>query len=414
MARRLTPARDPVTIELDGQIVEAERGEPLAWALIASDRLALARSPKLHRPHGPTCLRGGCDGCLSRVDGVPNVRTCLAPTRGGERVETQNVIGARDADLLRVTDWFFPHGFDHHRLLVGVPGVSAVMTRLARRMGGLGRLPDDPHPAPPAARREVDLLVVGAGAAGLVVAHRAASAGLSTLVVDDAPAPGGSLRARGPNAAESFVARARGAGATLLASATAAGVYDAEVLVVDASGATIVRPRRLVLASGAHDGLLPFAGNDVPGVTSARAAALLACHGIAIGARIAIVGDGPYARALALQLEGHAELTRLPASRELVVRGAARVRGVELGGERHRVDAVCVEVPGAPAFELAVQAGARASLDLARGGYVPHADGDGRVREGVYCAGEVAGTGSDLDAIVAQAERVAAAVVTSR
>src|SRR3954471_16539837 len=127
MFRRTRAIEDPVTIHLDGSPIPAERGEPIAAAFVASNKLALARSPKLHRPRGPACFRGGCDGCLARVDGVPNIMTCLRPARGGERVETQNVMGSRKSDLLRVTDWFFPQGIDHHHLLVGVPGVSDVM-----------------------------------------------------------------------------------------------------------------------------------------------------------------------------------------------------------------------------------------------------------------------------------------------
>src|SRR5688572_16807172 len=98
MPRRLRPVRSPVEISHDGDTIVAERGEPLAAALLAAGRVSLARSPKLHRPRGPFCLRGGCDGCLARVDGVPNVMTCLTPARGGERIETQNVLGTRGID----------------------------------------------------------------------------------------------------------------------------------------------------------------------------------------------------------------------------------------------------------------------------------------------------------------------------
>src|SRR5678815_669997 len=108
MPFRLSAPREPVELFDDGESFLAERGESLAAALMAADRLPLARSPKLHRPRGPYCLRGGCDGCLARVDGVPNVMTCLRAARGGERIETQNVVGSRTADLLRVTAWFFP------------------------------------------------------------------------------------------------------------------------------------------------------------------------------------------------------------------------------------------------------------------------------------------------------------------
>src|ERR1044071_788857 len=105
---RLSPVRDPVTLTFDGKSIVAERGEPLAVALLASGESVVARSPKLHRPRGPSCLRGDCDGCIARVDGVPNVMTCMRAARGGEHIETQNVVGSRESDLLRVTDWFFP------------------------------------------------------------------------------------------------------------------------------------------------------------------------------------------------------------------------------------------------------------------------------------------------------------------
>ena len=149
-ASRFVPIERRVSVRLDGRTIAAAEGEPLAQALVAVDCVALARSPKLHRPRGPSCFRGACDGCLARVDGVPNVMTCLVPAREGATVETQNVLGTRTVDLLRVTDWFFPNGIDHHHFLVGVPGASSLMQTIARRIAGLGVLP-----ARPAARHPV-------------------------------------------------------------------------------------------------------------------------------------------------------------------------------------------------------------------------------------------------------------------
>ena len=94
MFKRARALVDPVTIYLDGEPLRAERGEPIAQALLAADKTILARSPKLHRPRGASCFRGGCDGCLARVDGAPNVITCQTPARGGEHVSAQNVIGS--------------------------------------------------------------------------------------------------------------------------------------------------------------------------------------------------------------------------------------------------------------------------------------------------------------------------------
>src|SRR5690348_5774309 len=74
---RLGPLKHPVTLTLDGEPFQAEGGEPLAAALIAAEKLTIARSPKFHRPRAPTCLRGACDGCLARVDETANVMTFL-------------------------------------------------------------------------------------------------------------------------------------------------------------------------------------------------------------------------------------------------------------------------------------------------------------------------------------------------
>src|SRR5437867_1026033 len=143
MAGRCLPVRDPVTIQLDGEPIEAERGEPIAVALLAAGNLAFARSPKFHRPRGPACLRGACDGCLARVNDVPNVMTCMVPAEEGAVVRSQNTLGSREVDLLRVTDWFFPKGMNHHELFAGVPGVQRIMQTFARRVAGLGKLPTE-------------------------------------------------------------------------------------------------------------------------------------------------------------------------------------------------------------------------------------------------------------------------------
>lgn len=417
MAHRFAPVRDLVTFELDGERIVAERGEPIAFALVAADKLALARSPKLHRPHGPACLRGACDGCLARVGGEPNVATCMVACAGGETVESQNVLGSRRADLLRVTDWFFPQGMDHHHLLAGVPGLSPLMQRIARRIAGLGTLPDAPAHGEPAERRDVDVLVVGAGAAGLTVAERVASAGRSVLVADDAVTPGGSLRARDPKRVRTMLDRA--GRAEIASSTTVAGLYGRgpDALLVAGRRAALVRARAVVLATGAHDGVVAFEGNDLPGVVSARAAALLAANGIAIGARVALAGDGPYTRALVAAAGEAMTFVRIPAGAPFAAHGTARVRAVTHGTDgaetREKVDALAVEAPGAPAFELAEQAGAEVAFDPARGGFVPKTDAGGRAAERVYCAGEVAGVGPALDAIVTHATRVADAVVSS-
>ncbi len=90
VSSRLRPPKDPVRITFDGEEIVAERGEPICAALVAAGKLVVARSPKFHRPRGPSCLRAACDGCLARVDETPNVMTCMTPCDEGTAVVSQN------------------------------------------------------------------------------------------------------------------------------------------------------------------------------------------------------------------------------------------------------------------------------------------------------------------------------------
>jgi sarcosine oxidase subunit alpha len=424
---RLVSLRRPVQFRFDDETIEAEEGEPIAFALLASDRLGISRSPKLHRPHGPYCLRGGCDGCVARVNGEPNVMTCLVPCRGGETVATQNVLGSRRVDLMQATDWFFPQGIDHHHFMAGLPAASFVVQKMARHLAGVGRLPDEVRDTGTAEREEVDVLVVGGGLGGLTVAREIAkNRDARTLVVDDAVTPGGSLRALGVPIPDL-------AGIRVYERTTALGIYEGEALLAQGDRAIVIRPRALVLATGVHDGVSSFPGNDLPGIMSARAAALLAQNGIAVGHRVAIAGDGPYSQAFLHATRGKVEAIVLPSDARIAAEGALKITAVAVragterpgratGGARtsvkaawrkHAVDALIVEAQGAASFELAEQAGARVAFDPRHRGYLPVIDERGRALPSVWCAGELAGTGPDLAAVQVQARRVAHDVLTS-
>ena len=397
-----------MTIYLDDAPVPAERGEPLAVALLGAGKATLARSPKLHRPRGPSCLRGACDGCLARVDGVPNVMTCLRPARGGERIETQNVIGSREADVLQVTDWFFPKGIDHHHLMAGIPGVSGVMQAFARKLAGLGTLPDASVPPAEARIVEADVLVVGAGLAGRVVASRLAAGGARVRLVDDGARPGGSM-AGAPRVAERIEAAYPLTGVEVMACSTAAGVYLGEVLVASEEGATVARARAKVFATGAHDGVLSVPNNDLPGLFSARAIAQLAARGIVPKGKTAVVGEGFWADEAASAL-GEGRVLRIAGADVAGIKGTSRVRGLVVRGARGdrtlEVDVVAVAAPGAPAFEVAAQAGAGVRFEP-HAGYALNCDDRGRAAEGVWAVGECTGIPFDPVAIEAAALRVA-------
>lgn len=416
---------EPVTITLDGAPLTAERGEPLAAALIAEGKWVLARSPKFHRPRGPSCMRAACDGCLARVNEKPNVMTCMVGAQEGTAIVSQNRLGPREADLLRMTDWFFPEGMNHHELFAGVPGIQSVMQVFARRVAGLGRLPGAgaDHAAPRGAqRRRADVVVVGGGPSGMAIAVALANAKRAVEVIDDQLRIGGSLVALDARAAAPFesirasftdlVAR----GSIRARSETVAGgLYEKDLLVVGPDGAEILEPAVLVFACGAHDGVLAFEGNDVPGVMSARAACMLLGHGVLVGEKVVVVeapGGGPFGAVFAAANASRSTLVR---GEPVRVKGTTRakavvVRGLDGKEKTYDCDSVLVDAPRSPAYELAEQAGA--TLFHEPRGYVVQTM-RGRVAEGIYAVGELTGTMLDSRAIGAEAEQVASAILAS-
>ncbi|MEM1417692.1 MAG: 2Fe-2S iron-sulfur cluster-binding protein, partial [Myxococcota bacterium] len=298
--RRMGPLGDTVVLQVDGAPVRAARGEPVAVALAAAGRLVLGRSVKYHRPRGAVCFRGRCEGCLMRVDGRPNVATCRTPATSGLRVETQNVVGSAEADLLAATDWFFPEGMDHHHMFTRFRPVNELMQKVARRIAGVGTLPDEAVPPVAPRERDVDVLVVGAGPAGVAAANAAAAGGARVLIVDEEPVPGGAARLRGlpvaalgPPVQRAFAASALGlwdeVGAGFSGGREEAASELRWYLVGDRRGVTRIRARRLVLAPGATPASLPLPGADRPGVFTAEGAWALLSHGVLPGEDVAVV-----------------------------------------------------------------------------------------------------------------------------
>ena len=72
-----------VTISVDGKVLEAVEGEPIAAALLAHGLRTMRKTPRYQEPRGIFCGIGRCTDCIMTVDGVPNVRTCITPVRAG-------------------------------------------------------------------------------------------------------------------------------------------------------------------------------------------------------------------------------------------------------------------------------------------------------------------------------------------
>jgi sarcosine oxidase subunit alpha len=197
----------------------------------------------------------------------------------------------------------------------------------ATTLSGMGRL--DPTPDPAVYDKKyvhTDVLVVGAGPAGLAAAAAAAGSGARVVLVDDQPEPGGSLlsgRTERPGAqtALEWVAEVRAAldaapEVVVLQRTTAFGSYDDNYLLAlqrrtDHLGADApepsegvsrqrlwhIRASQVVLATGAHERPLVFAGNDRPGVMLAGAVrTYLNRYAVAPGSRavVSTTNDSAY------------------------------------------------------------------------------------------------------------------------
>jgi sarcosine oxidase, subunit alpha len=402
---RTLPPAEPrgaaVTVDLDGQPVRAHLGEPVAVALFASGIRLLARSPKYHRPRGLFCASGHCASCLVRVDGRPNLRSCMIPARAGLRCDRQNAFPDPELDLLRAADWLFPRGMDHHELLTGNRLANEVFVKVVRQMGGSGTLPDQaPEELPPIQDETVDLCVVGAGPAGLAAARAAAQRrpGLNVLVVDDQDRPGGSLLAEpgGCARAAEMAGAASALGVRFWASAGAIAYFPEDLVARPASdgppgllaisrvdGLARVSARRFLYATGAYDQNLPLPDCDRPGVLAARAAGRLAFRwGIRPGRRVVVVRP----------------VERAPAYLDRLVHGLQAL-GVEVescqAGTLPRLDlnrdVLAMGGLPAPASELPRQHGAPVRFAPEAGGFCVEAAGSGLCAPGVLVAGDVTG-----------------------
>lgn len=388
--------------------MSARAGEPLTAALLAAGVDLLSRGVKYHRARGPYCLTGRCSHCLLRVDGEPNVTACQTAVRDGMRVERQNAFPSVNVDVFTTIDWMYPRGLDHHSLFPGVPVVEKVVAKVARHMAGLGTLPDTAH-APEARYLEhaTEVLVIGGGAAGRSAALEAARAGAEVSLVDDQPTFGGGP---GPLRREATLRAFEEAGVRRLPDTFVFGLFREGASGVPWAaaraperGLLVLRPRALVLATGANELLPLFPNNDLPGIFGARAlATLIERDGVVPGERALVVGDGPEAEAIGALLrtagcEVVATVGLRPGPRGHIVRarGRGRLAGAILqtpdGAERRvRVDLMAIADHRSGYVDLARHAGAE--IRFADGGFYVITDDAGRTRvPGVFACGEVAG-----------------------
>jgi D-hydroxyproline dehydrogenase subunit alpha len=154
-------------------------------------------------------------------------------------------------------------------------------------------------------RVATDVLVIGAGPAGIAAACAAAEAGVRADVIDDNPAAGGQIWRGGAPAATAWLERLARSGAVLHPSTTVIDVAPQNggppgVTTHAAAGGAVWQPRTIVLATGARERFLPFPGWTLPGVVGAGGLQALVKQGLDVcGRRIVIAGTGPLLLAVA-------------------------------------------------------------------------------------------------------------------
>ena len=411
--RRLDRGR-PIEFSFDARKFTGFDGDTVASALLANGVRIVGRSFKYHRPRGIWCAGveepNAVFDVTSETRRVPNCRGTTTALRPGMSVASVNASPSADADRLAALDRLSPF------LSAGFYYKTFMWPRFARyeaairRMAGLGRL--DPR-SPMVARASehhdsCDVLIIGAGPAGLACATAAAKSGAKVIVADTNPQPGGSLLYREAEVdgecGRAWVARIAGElpgtdRVRLLAETTAFGIYDHGLVALverRASGECLrlVRPKRTVIATGAIERPMLFVNNDRPGVMSANAAlAYLEDYAVIAGRNIVVAtnNDSGYepawksaqagAHVVVLDSRDEAAAPREP---QLEVRHGRSVeevlgnRGVEgvsirggSGGERLEADALLVAGGFVPTIHLYCQAGGVPRWNDARGFHEP-------------------------------------------
>lgn len=292
--------------------------------------------------------------------------------------------------------------------------------------------------------KRYDLIVIGAGPAGLSAAIQAARYGAKTAVFDENASPGGQLfkqihkffgskehraKIRGFNIGKQLLEEAAQAGVIVHLNAVVMGIYDNKEILVSMDGQTAhYKGDTIIVATGARENMIPFPGWTLPGVMGAGAAqTMMNLHGVQPGQKVLMVGSGNVGLVVGYQLiQAGVELAAIidAAPRvggygvhaakvarmgvpflmsHTVVRaeGTEHVTGAVIaqvdnrfqpipGTERHlEVDTICMAVGLSPMSQLA---GMIKCEMTDHGGTVPVVDTNGETSiPGIYAAGDVAG-----------------------
>ncbi|MDP6767437.1 MAG: 2Fe-2S iron-sulfur cluster-binding protein, partial [Arenicellales bacterium] len=293
----------PITFSWDGKKRSGYSGDTLASALIANGDRVVGRSFKYHRPRG--VMSAGVEesgaivtvGAGSRTE--PNVKATVQELYDGLVARGQNAWPSVRFDLGSVSNLlgrFFAAGF-YYKTFMGIPplewgsgtGMWMRYERIIRKAAGMGeasRLPDPDHYEH--AHAFCDVLVVGAGPAGIAAARATVEAGLDVVLVEQDSVLGGTQLSTPSGGSELIpsIEELESMGVRVMTRTTAFGLYDYSVAglvervtdhLPDPPGYLprhrfwTLRAKYTIVAAGAIERHIAFGNNDRPGVMTAAA-----------------------------------------------------------------------------------------------------------------------------------------------
>jgi len=303
-----------LTFQFNGQPYTGYAGDSLASALLANGVHFVARSFKYHRPRGIFSAGEEEPNALLQIGlghhREPTCRAPLVPLTDGLFAHSQLGWPTLGFDLGRILDRthrLWPAGFYYKTFKW--PRWQT-WESMVRHLSGLGRPLHDPDPDRyEQVNAHCDLLVCGGGPAGLMSALVAARTGLRVIVADQDWRFGGVLNWEQADLdgkpaihwVNEVVSELESIpGVMLLPRTTATGIYDNNVTTLLQRGENrawreclwTVRPRRVVLATGAIEQGLVFANNDRPGIMLAGSIRhYLNRYAVVPGYRVVIVAN---------------------------------------------------------------------------------------------------------------------------
>ena len=384
----------PLNFTFDGQPFQGFEGDTVASALLAGGVRILGRSFKYHRPRGVWGAWVDEPNAIMTITlkgrECPNCLATTTPLEDGMQARAVNAWPSARFDIKGGLDLFhrwFAAGFYYKTFMW--PDWH-LFEPMIRKMAGLGAVNPEAYDDYISDRTHdrCDLLVVGGGAAGLAAARAAAEAGQNVVLVEDHPELGGSLYQMAlidGQDPKSWVTEQRSAttaaGGRILTNTTAFGVYDHRLVGLVQMGRMGTAPRlirmraeRIVLASGAIDRPITFAGNDRPGVMAVEAGAeYLARYGVLVGQNIALLSNNNRADGVAVQLEAAgARVTRMdPGQNPVRSMGWKHVTGIATRETRHYADAILASGGLTPLVHLWRHAGGKLDWCEARQAFLP-------------------------------------------